>query len=246
MEQSGKLLFITPPELTQGEIIYIQLPRNKMPFMITHDNLYSIQKSSFFGSSVINSFLNSNTDIYFVTSFDPIFLLLPILSQKYAFRNYKEVLSDANLLFLLELSKIREKVLCFCESKEHQGELYVRCSEDRINEFLRTKFEILEREIIINVPWAMSVQGNTQNAGKVTMGIFYELLHDEFFVKITGGLKIQEILSCGKPQPYKRIREKEVENEKPLKEAKKIITQKVVKIERGQKSISGFFKPKAK
>ncbi|CAG9322591.1 unnamed protein product [Blepharisma stoltei] len=240
MESSGKLLFIGPVEVAHGEIVTLQLPRSQMPFLLTDSSIYSIQKSSFFGSCVVGKTINSSTEVFIITPFDPIFLLLPVLNQIYSFRAYEEILRDSNLSALIGKSEILAKVSKFCECKDHQGQLYVRTTEEKINEWLQMKFEALVREISVKVPWAMSIQGQNPNATKTALGILYELLNDDFFMRLSMGFTIREILITGKPQPLRR-QNNEIENFKPQQHSAKKKPQppkKAANLPKGQLTLS--------
>jgi len=259
----SQLLISLPPDTQFDQFTPLQLKHPKgqtVTFLAREDKLYELNHRKV-ETNMCFSTMNDKTTIQQpaliqATEFDIMYLLIPLLEES----KEKGKITIENLeIKSTKLRSIAEraKFEAFCETSELEGTLYVKLSEEKLNEELdrrhKALLEIMDKNEIMS---DYSNETKTYHAAKAIC----DCLSKTREMSLLKHLKLDEHIVDDAPPPVKKSKKSDGTSEptedysgkeniaivKPVDSKKAAHQKKMKSAAKGTKGIMSFFTPKKK
>jgi hypothetical protein len=225
-----------------GEIWKVAVNSKDKYFIVCGRELFAIEHAVGQGSSLIGNQLVSSTNIYIISPFDSLFLLIPKLASEARFRDMPDILQESHLEFL---SNIQIDFSQICDIKIHDQNPHLRINADKVNIWLKSKIDSLQKTALEKLPWISQSSNSELNSYKFALAIIGQYLPFSFIQNMESRFTFEALLNVGRIARRSDLEEnnaslKQKSGNFAGKKAKKPVKNEV-KLARGQQTLN-FFK----
>lgn len=144
MELSGKILLINPDQLHNFSVQEVNTHRGIQQFIVMPEEIYILNKAARSGSICTTNQILSDGSLYFIHSYDPLFLILPILrKQAGKARPLSNLLIEANCPSFETCIKLDEKLTEICEVIKIGDNSYYKLDSAKMNLWIDKKVQFI-------------------------------------------------------------------------------------------------------
>ena len=244
MLRCSRSIVLAPSSVKDGEIWKVAVNDKDKYFIACGDELFAIEHAVGQGSSLMDNQMVSRTNIYIISPFDSLFLLIPKLASEARFRDVPDLLQETQLEFL---ANIRIDFSQICDIKIHDSRPHLRINADMLNIWLKRKIDALQKTALERLPWISQSSNSQLNSYKFALALIGQYLPFSFIQNMESRYNFETLLNLGRVARKSDIEE----NNSSLKKKsasfgpKKVIksAKAETKLARGQKTLD-FYKKK--